>query len=383
MEKSPILEVVRINNKSISPFTGEKKYIATGDINENNIESFSVITYENRPSRANIEVKVGQVLFARMKETKKIIQIDKTNVDYIFSTGFCVLEPTELITSDYLRIFLNSDLFQNQKDKYSKGATQKAINNEGVGKIIIPLTNIDEQKKIVAVLDKAQDLIDARKEQIRLMDELIQAQFIEMFGDPVENSMKWPLHFLSELCKVGSSKRIYKNEQTISGIPFLRISDLMNRIEVGAETCDLFISSEKFEELKEKRLVPKVGEILVTSRGTLGECYIVNDDNNFYFQDGMISWLSNISDLVLPKYLLYLFKTQGIKRQIDEFQAGSTVAYLSITMLKQLEIMLPPIELQNQFISFIQQVDRLKIHAQKSLDEILGLFDSLIQSYFE
>ena len=103
----------------------------------------------------------------------------------------------------------------------------------------------------------------------------------------------------------------------------------MNRIEIGSETCDLFISPEKFEELKQNGLVPKVGEILVTSRGTLGECYIVNEADNFYFQDGMISWLSDISELILPEYILYLFKTQGIKRQIDGFQAGSTVAYLS------------------------------------------------------
>ena len=281
----------------------------------------------------------------------------------------------------YVYLFLSGNI--HILENGFKGAGLKHISKKYLEDVEIPLPSLETQMKIVEVLDKAQGLIDARKEQIRMMDGLIQSVFYEMFGDPVENSMKWPLHFLSELCKVGSSKRIYKNEQTISGIPFLRISDLMNRIEVGAETCDLFISSEKFEELKEKGLVPKVGEILVTSRGTLGECYIVNDDDNFYFQDGMISWLSNISDLVLPKYLLYLFKTQGIKRQIDGFQAGSTVAYLSITMLKQLEIMLPPIELQNQFISFIQQVDRLKIHAQKSLDEILGLFDSLIQRYFE
>lgn len=157
------------------------------------------------------------------------------------------------------------------------------INNTGLKKIQIPLPSLETQKNIVEVLDKAQGLIYARKEQISLMDELIQAVFYEMLGDPVEN-MKWPLHFLSELCKVGSSKRIYKNEQTISGIPFLRISDLMNRIEVGDETNDLFISSEKLEELKEKELVPKAGEILVTSRGTLGESYIINDVDNFYFQ---------------------------------------------------------------------------------------------------
>lgn len=295
----------------------------------------------------------------------------------------CLRLKSKDIYYKYLFYYLNSDRFENLCIENSNGIAQKNLSTVFLKDVLIPIPSLETQKEIVEILDKAQGLIDARKEQIRLMDELIQSVFYEMFGDPVENSMKWPLHFLSELCKVGSSKRIYKNEQTISGIPFLRISDLMNRIEVGAETCDLFISSEKFEELKEKGLVPKVGEILVTSRGTLGECYIVNDDDNFYFQDGMISWLSNISDLVLPKYLLYLFKTQGIKRQIDGFQAGSTVAYLSITMLKQLEIVLPPIELQNQFISFIQQVDRLKIHAQKSLDEMLGLFDSLIQRYFE
>lgn len=264
-----------------------------------------------------------------------------------------------------------------------KGAGLKHISKKYLEDVEIPLPLLEAQEKIVEVLDKAQGFIDARKEQIRLMDELIQSVFYEMFGDPVGNTMKWPLYVLGELCKVGSSKRIYQSEQTISGVPFLRISDLMNRIEIGSETCDLFISPEKFEELKQNGLVPKVGEILVTSRGTLGECYIVNEADNFYFQDGMISWLSDISELILPEYILYLFKTQGIKRQIDGFQAGSTVAYLSITMLKQLEIMLPTIEVQRQFICLIQKVDKLKVDTQKSLDEIYNNYNALMQKAFK
>ena len=149
MEKVSVLEVSSIRNQSVELFTGTKKYVATGDVDEQAIETFTEITYDNRPSRANIEVKLGQVLFARMKGTNKVIQIDESNQDYIYSTGFCVLEPSELVTTDYLRVFLKSDLFQIQKDKHSKGATQKAINNEVISKIKIPLPPLETQMKIV------------------------------------------------------------------------------------------------------------------------------------------------------------------------------------------------------------------------------------------
>lgn len=125
----------------------------------------------------------------------------------------------------------------------------------------------------------------------------------------------------------------------------------------------MYIPCEKYEELLNNGLVPTAGDILITSRGTLGKCYVVKENDKFYFQDGMISWLSQISDKIISLYISYLFSMGGVQKQLANLQAGSTVAYLSISMLKKLEIMVPPSQLQEQFAAFVQQSDKSKLMA--------------------
>ena len=184
-----------------------------------------------------------------------------------------------------------------------------------------------------------------------------------MFGDTEVNSNNHPVHKLSDLCTVSSSKRIYQEEQSSSGVPFLRISNLVELIDNGRFGSDLFIPEEKYNELFTNGLVPKADDILVTSRGTLGKCYIIQEHDKFYFQDGMISWLYDIDKSITPLYLTLLFDTRDIKRQIDNLQSGSTVAYLSIAMLKKLNIVVPPLALQQQFAAFVEQTDKSKFIA--------------------
>lgn len=187
---------------------------------------------------------------------------------------------------------------------------------------------------------------------------------------------------MEQLCEIGSSKRIYQNDQSLTGIPFLRISDLVNRMDTGSKDCDLFIPEEFFGKLKKQGLVPVRGDILLTARGTLGRCYIIQDEDEFYFQDGMITWLSKYDERITPLYISCLFEMPGFRKQIDSLQAGSTVAYLSISMTKKLNVMTPPIELQNQFADFVTQVDKSKVEIQKALNKTQMLFDSLMQEYF-
>ena len=209
-----------------------------------------------------------------------------------------------------------------------------------------------------------------------------QSRFIELFGDPNGNSYGWDIASLGELFSVGSSKRIYQNEQVESGIPFLRISDLIQRIEEGVEVAELYISEACYKELKEKQLVPSPGDILVTSRGTLGKCYEIKECDEFYFQDGMISWLYNRKPFVANVYIMHLFKMPGFRKQIDEVPAGSTVNYLSLARLKELQIMCPPMELQEQFAAFVEQTDKSKLAVQQGLQELEILKKSLMQQYF-
>ena len=187
---------------------------------------------------------------------------------------------------------------------------------------------------------------------------------------------------LDKLCDVSSSKRVYQSEQSSEGVPFWRISDLVSKIDTGTVNSALFISEIKYKELKRAGLVPVTGDILVTSRGTLGKCYIIKDEDRFYFQDGMISWLSNYSEEITPLYLQYLFTMSGFRKQIDNMQAGSTVAYLSIAMLKKLQVMVPDKALQEQFAVFITQTDKSKLAIKQSLEKLETLKKSLLQKYF-
>ena len=252
-------------------------------------------------------------------------------------------------------------------EKYFTGATIPHIYFKDYKNEEFNLDSLDRQKEIVSTLNKIEKVIESRTKELELLDELIRARFVEMFGNPDVNEKNWNVYKMEQLCEVGSSKRIYQNDQSLTGIPFLRISDLVNRMDTGSKDCDLFIPEELFEKFKKQGLVPARGDILLTARGTLGRCYIIQDDDEFYFQDGMITWLSKFDEKITPLYISYLFEMPEFRKQIDLLQAGSTVAYLSISMTKELNVMVPPLELQNQFAAFVAQTDKSKFDIHKFL----------------
>ena len=289
-----------------------------------------------------------------------------------------VLKPQSGLDADYLcysLMFYNTDGLVN-------GATRQKLTQATMRKMQIPKRTLEEQIDIVEKLNKVVFIKNMRQQEIHKLDNLTKARFVELFGDPEFNTFGWDTEELGTLCDVGSSKRIYQNEQSQEGVPFWRISDLISKMDTGVADSGLFIPEERYVELKNAGLVPTTGDILVTSRGTLGRCYIIKDEDKFYFQDGMISWLSSYVDGITPLYLQYLFTMPGFRKQIDGMQAGSTVAYLSIAMLKKLRVMVPPIETQNCFALFVEQLDKSKVAVQKAREKTQVLFDSLMQQYF-
>ena len=286
----------------------------------------------------------------------------------------------DICTREYLWYALSSKI--DELNSKGTGSTFKAVNKSTLSETEIPLPPLDEQRHIAATLDKVTDLISKRRQQLDKLDELVKARFVEMFGDPESNDKNWPVLPMSKICSVGSSKRIYQSEQSSSGVPFWRISDLTNLITTGTVTSELYIPEERYKKLKSQGQVPAPGDILITSRGTLGQCYIVKVNDKFYFQDGMISWLSGYVDGVTPLYISYLFMMPGFRKQIDSMQAGSTVAYLSIAMIKKLKVMLPDIESQQQFASFVGKTEKAKTTISRSLEKLETLKKALMQECF-
>lgn len=300
----------------------------------------------------------------------------------IVSPLYVVFGVSDRLDRQYLLHYLKSDMMLSFIKEYATGSVRDNLKLADLGKFPINLRPVEEQRQIAATLDKIDELIAKRRQQLDKLDELVKSRFIEMFGEPENNNKAWPVKSLDKLCTVGSSKRVYQSEQSSEGVPFWRISDLVSKIDTGTVDSALFISEIKYTELKRAGLVPVTGDILVTSRGTLGRCYIIQDEDCFYFQDGMISWLSNYSEEITPLYLQYLFTMSGFRKQIDNTQAGSTVAYFSIAMLKKLQVMVPDKALQEQFAAFVAQTDKSKLAIQKSLEKLEILKKSLMQKYF-
>ena len=353
--------------------TGKYPFYKVGDISKNVLEGNRELKIcANYVDEEVVQKLKGSILppktivFAKIGEALKLNRRAITSCECLVDNNVMgVKAQNGRLNDEYLFYWLQN---LNLSD-YSESTTVPSVKKSRLQNIEINVSPLEEQEKVASTLNKLSSLILARKKQLSKLDELVKARFVEMFGDFEVNPKEFPVYHLCELCDVGSSKRIYQEEQSISGIPFLKVADLNELIDTGKYLCSTFIPLERYEQLLHKELTPKENDILITSRGTLGKCYIVQSDDEFYFQDGMISWLSNLSPKVSSIYISYLFAQPYIQKQIESLQAGSTVAYLSIAMLKKMNVILPPKKLQDDFATFVEHVDsrsRLYSRASKS-----------------
>ena len=366
--------------------TGKYPFYKVGDISKNVLEGNRELKIcANYVDEEVVQKLKGSILppktivFAKIGEALKLNRRAITSCECLVDNNVMGIKAqNSRLNDEYLFYWLQN---LNLSD-YSESTTVPSVKKSRLQNIEIKVSPLEEQEKVVSTLNKLSDLILARKKQLSKLDELVKARFVEMFGDFEFNPKEFQVYHLCELCDVGSSKRIYQEEQSISGIPFLKVADLNELIDTGKYSCSTFIPLERYEQLLHKELTPTENDILITSRGTLGKCYIVQSDDEFYFQDGMISWLSNFSPKVSSIYISYLFAQPYIQKQIESLQAGSTVAYLSIAMLKKINVILPPKKLQDDFATFVKHVDQQKQTVQQSLEKLELMKKALMQEYF-
>ncbi|MBQ3519460.1 MAG: restriction endonuclease subunit S [Clostridia bacterium] len=290
----------------------------------------------------------------------------------------CRLIPSIEINALYLFYFMKKAL-KAIEDK-TPFVTVKHLSAKELNKIIVHIPPMEEQKRIADSIKKTEEIIGIRKKQLQLLDDLVKARFVEMFGDILSDN-KLPLVQLKELADIGSSKRIYANEYVDSGIPFYRSKEIR---ELGAglkPSVELFIKQERYGEIKEKYGVPKIGDILIAAIGaTIGYSWIVDTDKPFYYKDGnliILSTKNNVNPIFLNHTIGILiedFKSKGV--------AGSAQLALTIEKLEKMQVVNPNIELQNKFAAFVEQTNKSKVVVQKAIDEAQSLFNSLMQEYF-
>ena len=378
-----LLDCIDIVGESCKNFDGEKNYISTGavgidEIDKNKVE---IVTFKNKPSRANVIVKNGDILFAKMQATNKVLKINKELANNIYSTGFYAVRAKEdMITNKCLFHLLQSEIFNNKKDKECHGATQKALNNDGIAKIIINLPDINKQGKIGDELDKINNLISNQKHELELLDELVKARFVEMFGDVLTNTKNF------DTCLFGD----YVNQMNIG--PFG--SDLKNDCFVPKEEgyCMVYeqkhaidkdmsiearyVNETKYNQMKRFDIGP--GDIIVSCRGTIGKCFILPEDAPHGIIHPSLMMIKP-KDNVNNRFLVFLL--ENILKEQQEQGSGVKMA-IKATELSKIKCIKPSRELQDDFIEFIKKLDKSKLLIQQSIDKTQELFDSLMQEYF-
>ncbi|MGE9973467.1 restriction endonuclease subunit S [Collinsella sp. SGI.178] len=313
-----------------------------------------------------------------------VIYVQNHDQPGIMSPAYNVWDfDSSRIIPAYLELTLHSPQSMAYYAEKLRGTTarRRSLTAEGLRALPINLPSIECQRTVVEVLNGIKDQIAAAQKATEELDSLVKSQFVEMFGDPVDGTL-WTRRRLSDLYEVKSSKRVYARELTEGGVPFLRLADIGSLIDSGMHTSGLFISEEKYNSLKERGNVPAPGDVLVTARGTLGRCYVIETSDRFYFQDGMITWLAAGEQSPLPRYLLSVFDDHHFIENLNRNCSGTTVKYLSISDLSNVAIPVPPLELQCRFTDFAALVDKSKLIAQQQIEKLQTLYDSLAQEYF-
>ncbi|SEV83058.1 restriction endonuclease subunit S [[Clostridium] fimetarium] len=285
----------------------------------------------------------------------------------------------ERLSSDYLYYLL---LSKDWNEGTNKAVMGKTLNKATLSKVKIKLHEVKEQENIVSVLDKANKLIILRKRQLLDLDNLIKSRFVDMFGDISTGQYKYETLKLGDIANVGSSHRVFTTEFVEEGIPFYRGTEIGELANGRKPSAPYYISQEHYKRLANDDTKPKVGDLLMPSICNKGQVWMVDTEEPFYYKDGRVLSISADREIYDTWYLQFFMKQKTVI-EYPKLGSGSTFAEFKIFLLKDIDVLTPPRRLQEQFATFVQQVDNLKVEVQKSLYETQILFDSLMQQYFK
>lgn len=288
-----------------------------------------------------------------------------------------VLRAKDNLNIAYLSYYLNySDLSSS-----ITGTTRGKLTKSALNSIEILLPELEVQNKIVEILDKAQKLIDRRKEQIESLDELVKSKFIDMFGDPYLNNKGFIVETINDVCSSivrGPFGSALKKEFFVKpGNDTYKVYEQKHAIQKKADIGQYYVSKDKYEELK--RFECGAGDILMSCSGTMGELYQLPEE----CEKGIINQALckfTLNNKILPiMFLMYMKQTIGNL----ETKGSGIKNIASVAYVKSMPVIIPPMELQNQFADFVKQTDKLKFEMEKSLKELEDNFNSLMQKAFK
>ena len=321
-------------------------------------------------------VKKGSLLIALSGATTgKMGVFNSDRIAYLNQRICSIFSKDKNLLQEYLIFYL-----KNLKEiilKNSYGGAQPNISSKWLEKRVIGIPSLTEQKEIVVILDKLVTIINKKKNQINLLEELVKSRFIEMFGD-FENSTP-----IGDVCTIKARigwQGLSKKEYLLSGEYRLITGVDFNNGRINFENC-YYVNKERYEQ--DDNIKIKMGDVLVTKDGTIGKVAIVDKLDIPATLNSGVFVLRNKDSTLNNVFFVYSLLSEDFKRFIENIKIGATVPHLNQSSFVKHKIKLPPLYLQEEFSKVVEKTNKLKFEAEKSLKEMENLYESLMQKFFK
>lgn len=389
---------IKINSRPVRKFEGKKVYVSTGDSED--MANGEIVNYYERPSRANVEPKIDDIIFAKMANTDKTFLIDSELVKNIYSTGFFDVS-SKRIYPKFLYYLIKSHEFDGYKNAYSEGTTQISISDRRLKKIRVSYeTDYENQKKIAKYLDlkisSIEKLISNLKKQVDELNNQVESMIDEAIYGYKNSSIKkrlwidslpndWQLTKLKALFAIRKGLGITKADLTEDGIPVISYGQTHNSnfiYEFNGSDNRLPCVPVKF--LEQRQCIMNKGDFIFVDtsediKGSADFSMLNNDDICFA---GYHSLLLKPRRKINSRYFMYLFRSYRWGNQIKSKVDGVKVYSITQTILGNVDLIIPPKKTQDEIVekldSYIKKIEDLIVIKKKKISELEKLKVSLI-----
>ena len=367
-------------------YTGKIDYIdiSSVDNQRKEITQTQSMLFEDAPSRAKQQVFPGDILVSTVRPNLNAVALITEHSDNILvaSTGYCVLRCLPNVHTKYIFYFCQSPAFIEKLVMQAAGASYPAVTSNIVKECVIPLPPLTEQRKIAAVLDKVSDLIAKRRQQLDKLDEMVKSRFVEMFGDPVTNPKGWKIDQLGSYMttltdfSANGSYELLDSNVVMYDEPSYAV--MVRTIDLEAGNLDngvKYIDQKAYELLSKSKLYG--GELIINKIGSAGKIYIMPHIGKLASL-GRNAFMFRFDECINMVFLYALLTSDYGTVEIQQYVRGAVTK----TITKAIRIIVPPIELQNRFATFVEQTEKTKTTISKSLEKLETLKKALMQEYF-
>lgn len=335
----------------------------------------------------DFELKSGDILISCSGTIGKIAIVPENIQRGVINQALLKITlDKNTIDSKYFVLFFESEILGTVLDGVQGSAIKNIASVGELKKISFLLPPLPEQQRLATLLTAKLALIEQAKEkitaQLQAAQALTAAYLREVFES--EEAKGWEWVKFGDVCDITSSRRIFENEYVKNGIPFFRTKEIVELNQGKNISVEIFISNEKYQSIKKNNHVPKKGDLLISAVGTIGIVYIIPDNSEFYFKDGNLIWMRELTgiDCFYAKFVL-----DNYFKFLNNLTNGSTYNALTIIKLKEVEIPLPPPDKQKQLANYLSEklatVEQLKAALQTQLDSINQLPAALLKQAFK